>query len=58
MSDRQRDNPADTGAADTGNVQDQIEENLRKLYDETLSEQLPDELLQLLKKLEESDTRK
>ena len=58
MSDRQRDNPADTGAADTRNVQDQIEENLRKLYDETLSEQLPEELLQLLKKLEESDTRK
>lgn len=52
MPERHEDN-----SAKRGKVQDQIEENLRKLYDETLNEQLPDALLQLLKKLEEGDKR-
>ncbi|QHQ35038.1 NepR family anti-sigma factor [Algicella marina] len=36
-------------------VQDQIQENLRKLYDETLNEDLPPQFLQLLAKLEQED---
>lgn len=39
-------------------VQDQIQENLRALYGETLSEALPDKLLDLLKQLESQDKQK
>ncbi len=43
---------------DQTKVQDQIQENLRALYDETLDEALPDKLLALLKKLESQDQEK
>jgi hemerythrin-like domain-containing protein len=32
-------------------VQDQIDENLKRIYDETLKEELPDRLTQLLEQL-------
>lgn len=38
-------------------VKDQIQENLRALYDQTVSEDLPDRFLDLLKKLEQQDRK-
>jgi tryptophanyl-tRNA synthetase len=34
-------------------IQHQIDENLKRIYDETLKEQLPDRLTQLLQQLRE-----
>ena len=38
-------------------VRDRIQKNLRALYDQTLSEEIPDKLKELLKKLENQETR-
>ncbi|WP_108260801.1 NepR family anti-sigma factor [Mangrovicoccus ximenensis] len=39
-------------------VQKQIDENLRKIFEETANEPIPDQLTQLLDKLREQETRK
>jgi hemerythrin-like domain-containing protein len=39
-------------------VQDQIDENLKRIYDETLKEELPDRLTQLLEQLRQKSGAK
>ncbi len=39
------------------NVQEQIDENLRMVYQKTLQEQVPDRLMSLLQQLREQDSR-
>ncbi|MEM9013093.1 MAG: NepR family anti-sigma factor [Pseudomonadota bacterium] len=41
--------------AQSAKIKDQIQENLRALYDETLNEEIPDHLLKLLQDLEDRD---
>lgn len=42
---------------DKANLEQQIDENLRKVYQRTLNEEVPDRLLTLLQQLKEQDTR-
>jgi hemerythrin-like domain-containing protein len=37
-------------------VRDQIDENLKRIYDETLKEEIPDRLTQLLEQLRKKST--
>jgi hypothetical protein len=53
MSKKDQDREADAAPE----VRDQIQENLRALYDQTVSEDLPDKFLDLLKKLEQQDKK-
>ncbi|MCA8880964.1 MAG: hypothetical protein KDA73_13640 [Rhodobacteraceae bacterium] len=39
-------------------IQRQIDENLKRIFDETASEPLPDELTDLLARLRDQETRK
>jgi hemerythrin-like domain-containing protein len=38
------------------NVRNQIDENLKRIYDETLKEEIPDRLTQLLEQLRKKST--
>ena len=42
---------------DKANLEQQIDENLRKVYQRTLNEEVLDRLLTLLQQLKEQDTR-
>jgi hemerythrin-like domain-containing protein len=39
-------------------VHEQIEENLRRVYDEALNDQVPDRFMELLRQLKEAETKK
>lgn len=39
-------------------VHEQIEENLRRVYDEALNDRVPDRFMELLRQLKEAETKK
>ncbi|MBE3638412.1 transcriptional regulator [Mangrovicoccus sp. HB182678] len=47
-----------TPQPDKETVQKQIDDNLRKIFDETANQPIPDQLSQLLQQLREQETRK
>ncbi|MDR0810104.1 MAG: transcriptional regulator [Gemmobacter sp.] len=45
-----------TGSQQKSSLQQQIDENLKRVYDEALKERIPDHFLQLLAQLREKET--